>query len=70
MNGPVYADISACARCNGAHSNLEFRPLRIPVKVPVANDTLWRTHWASCPETGEPVVIRAVVTHDGATGGL
>ena len=47
-------NVGNCARCGGNHDVLLFRKLRRPV---VAPDREW-THWASCPENGEPILLR------------
>ena len=42
--------VDDCPRCHKAHSSLEFWELTFP-------SDLW-THWAICPETGEPVMMK------------
>ena len=44
-------DIRKCARCNGDHDDLEFRPFDLPARK--------FTHWAPCPTNGEPVLMTA-----------
>jgi hypothetical protein len=46
-------DVKDCARCQEDHLNLEFSKLRIP-------SNSW-THWASCPNTMEPIMLKLVV---------
>jgi hypothetical protein len=50
-------DIVGCARCHGdGHTELVFRRLAHPVEsseVPL-------THWATCPTTGEPILLAIV----------
>jgi len=48
-------DVGRCARCGKDHAQLEFRPL--------ANAPDEWTHWAMCPETNEPVLVRMRVFH-------
>ena len=56
-------NVGNCARCGGNHDVLLFRKLRRPV---VAPDREW-THWASCPENGEPILLRReLAAKDGA----
>lgn len=45
-------DVSGCQRCGRDHAGLEFRELTNP-----ADDWRW---WATCPETGEPVLARVL----------
>lgn len=42
------ATVHPCPRCEGGHSDLEFRRLRRPAGS--------CTFWALCPATGEPVL--------------
>ena len=46
--------LTNCARCGGQHKNLEFTQLKRPVAVLVATFT----HWALCPKTKEPILLR------------
>lgn len=51
-------DLEGCARCNGdGHPGLTFRKLQRPVELP---PLFVLTHWASCPETGEPIMLRVL----------
>jgi hypothetical protein len=46
--------VRTCARCGGDHTNLEFKKLtRIQDE--------W-THWAKCPNIGEPIMLKIVKT--------
>jgi hypothetical protein len=45
-------DVRQCARCGMDHQRLPFRKLGNP------NDQF--THWATCPGTGEPIMMRQV----------
>ncbi len=48
--------IFQCARCGGTHVELEFKLLH---NLIVDNDgTVWN-YWTLCPETGEPILLRA-----------
>lgn len=52
----IATDITgSCARCGGQHEGLSFRPLSRP--------TDW-THWAPCPENGEPIMLKIAVPND------
>ena len=42
-----------CARCGGRHEGLSFQALARPMEG-------YYTHWATCPETGEPIMLRLV----------
>jgi hypothetical protein len=46
----VIKNIAACARCGGTHKAVRFQPFTKPPEN--------ATHWASCPQTGEPILIR------------
>lgn len=48
--------ITGCARCHGdGHADLEFAPLTHPVEH---DGAIIGTHFALCPETGEPILMR------------
>lgn len=49
--------IRHCARCNGDHPRITFHPFKQSITDKAATE--W-THWASCPETGEPILMRFV----------
>lgn len=49
---PIATDVRGCARCGGEHLRLEFLPFHRPVGLD--------THWAPCPQTEEPVLLRVV----------
>ena len=42
-----------CARCGQDHQELEFTRLKRP-------EAEW-THWAVCPNTGEPVLLKSTI---------
>lgn len=44
-----------CARCGGDHKALKYRKLRQPIED--GDTTLWEW-WATCPTTGEPILMR------------
>lgn len=44
-------DLGSCARCGQDHDDLRFDPLS-----QAHDDDEW-SHWASCPETDEPVLL-------------
>lgn len=47
-------DIQGCARCDGeGHLGLTFHRLRHPVEL----QGCALTHWATCPTTGEPIML-------------
>ena len=46
----VTIDVADCARCNGDHVALKFKPFTQAVGE-VAS------HWAMCPNIGEPVLM-------------
>lgn len=63
--GKIKVDVSNCARCNGNHTGLWFTQLTN--EMPDSGGFAW-THWAPCPENGEPVLLRLVLV-DGTGGG-
>lgn len=49
----VTIDLVGCARCDGdGHRNLTFKKFMLPA----GEDDEW-THWATCPMTGEPILM-------------
>lgn len=49
-------NITGCARCHGdGHKGLVFERLLHPVEVDPP-----LTHWATCPTTGEPILMAIV----------
>jgi len=54
--------IGGCARCGEAHDRLKFQKLIRPIKE--------NTHWATCPTTGEPIVLSIVLLPGGDDGQL
>lgn len=51
----ITTDVTSCARCHEDHPGLTFRPFANPISLP---STAPLTHWAICPGTGEPIVLR------------
>jgi len=47
-------NLVGCARCHGNHDEMHFEMLTYPVELAKEPDL---THWASCPTTGEPVLM-------------
>lgn len=43
-----------CARCGGEHGPMSFAPLGVPMS---RKGVVTHTHWASCPSTGEPILL-------------
>jgi hypothetical protein len=50
--GSQWTEIESCARCGGNHS-VVFKKLGQPLST-------GQTHWAPCPATGEPIMMRIV----------
>jgi hypothetical protein len=51
---PFSIDLNGCARCHGdGHERLWFEVLTYPMEV----GGVVMTHWASCPENGEPILL-------------
>lgn len=57
-------DINGCARCKAnGHKGLEFKAFKLPVYDPARADDLrvvFFTHWATCPITGDPILLGVV----------
>lgn len=51
----VTVDIINCSRCGEDHSDLTFKKLTCPIIV--SEGERW-THWASCPSTREPIIMK------------
>jgi hypothetical protein len=51
----VAVEVTGCARCHGEGHWLMFYPLTFPVELDDGGPSL--THWATCPATGEPVLM-------------
>jgi hypothetical protein len=45
--------VSECARWDGTHALLNWKPFAVP---PVF-DEFTVTHWATCPTTGDPILL-------------
>lgn len=51
-------NITNCTRCGGEHKEVEFK--RLTNSIENSDGTLW-THWAPCPITGEPILMRYIL---------
>lgn len=49
----IVVAVKKCARCEKDHEPMCFLPFKRPVQPPNQNVT----HWASCPTTGEPILL-------------
>ena len=57
----VTTDIKACARCGNEHEQMVFKEIVRPIELQARGDgtfVLVITHWATCPTTAEPVLMR------------
>lgn len=52
----VVRDVRGCARCGGDHAEISARRLQRPFQPPEAGGLSW-THWAPCPDNGEPILL-------------
>lgn len=50
MSSKIPINVRRCARCGAYHTGLEFVALGQPI--------FEYTHWAPCPTTGEPILMR------------
>jgi hypothetical protein len=48
--------VSNCARCGGTHSDLPVKRFERPVAPAEMNGLAW-DRWATCPTTGDPILI-------------
>lgn len=48
-------DLEKCARCGRDHPRIQFQKLLNPVRD--------ITHWAMCPVTEEPILMRVLVVY-------
>lgn len=54
-------ELKACARCHGAHRDLKVTPFYYPIEVKFLGLIIYKAPmWASCPVTGEPILVRSV----------
>lgn len=54
----LVTDLVGCARCHGdGHERLTFRKLTRPVEAEPGIRAYTFTHWATCPATGEPILM-------------
>jgi len=49
--------ITPCARCDGTHEKLTAVPFDKPM---MDGETIQYTHWATCPESNQPILINVV----------
>lgn len=64
MGGGYVVTVEGCSRCGERHADLSFQEF---VKPPnYVGLTL--THWALCPTTGEPLLLRPASIEDGRAG--
>lgn len=63
LEAVMKTNVKCCARCEANHMNLTFQTFRIPVH----EDGCLFTHWAMCPTTQEPILMRFIATEDKET---
>lgn len=54
----IIVPVKCCARCEKDHEPMCFLPFKRPAQPPFEK----LTHWASCPTTGEPIMLSIVLT--------
>jgi hypothetical protein len=57
----VTMTLRECGRCGNEHPDMAFRELARPIKLLRRQEgtfVLILTHWATCPMTEEPVLLR------------
>ena len=52
--GDLLINVRKCARCGGDHDRVGFKPFTNPPRR--------FSHWAHCPKSGEPILMRLVET--------
>ena len=57
MRTPASVDVTSCARCGGDHIEVRLLPLTREMECTPGCGQTW-THWGTCPETGEPLMMR------------
>ena len=80
MAGETKKDIGTCSRCGREHGEIMFKKLAKPIQL--FEDTRVRkaaffsnpsaimyTHWAPCPTTGEPILMRLFAGPSCCVGG-
>jgi hypothetical protein len=68
MTEPLLLEpLRGCTRCGADHDSVSFLPLTRPV---TGETGILFTHWASCPATGEPLLLLTTpITIQTAFGG-
>lgn len=61
-------NVKSCARCGLDHQNLVLMELRQPMAPEDAPGVSW-THWAKCPTSGEPIMVRTSPATTGTADG-
>lgn len=56
MRSKIVVPVVNCARCGKNHDPMCFLKFKRPVQLPAGV-----THWASCPTTGEPILLSVTV---------
>jgi hypothetical protein len=54
----IVTNIVGCARCGASHFDIRFHALDVPVAE------RW-THWAPCPNNGQPILMEIVEEQAG-----
>lgn len=54
----ISAPVIHCARCGENHAVIEFKKLQRPV---IDSDGTEYAHWSMCPNTHEPILMRATI---------
>lgn len=66
MSDEITIDQRGCARCDGdGHPGITFKRLTRPIELEPGVKAYTLTHWAMCPTTGEPILMRFVDVPDG-----
>lgn len=58
--GPVLS-VDGCARCGQDHDTLHYKEFANPIEDD--DGTIW-AYWATCPITGDPVLMRKLADYD------
>lgn len=65
MQGSLVLPVQHCARCGQDHEKLNYKAFVNPIED--EDGTVW-SHWALCPVTGDPVLMRKLPDFDANFG--
>jgi hypothetical protein len=60
-------NIDNCSRCGGRHDELEAKKFDRPHACEENIQTRTWTHWAMCPTSGDPIMVRNTTEEEDET---